>query len=120
MGASEHLGTYAEGWTKGDADIILGAVTEDFVFDDPNSGQIPKSEFKSYMEDLKGTVDSLRGGQPAEQFMELTEVVTQESEGVITAWCWWAIPGTEIQGSGLLKVSSEGVMSERITYYTKL
>jgi hypothetical protein len=52
--------------------------------------------------------------------MELSEVVTEEKEGVLTAWCWWAIPGTQIKGSGLIKVGSEGVQSEMLTYYTKL
>ncbi len=52
--------------------------------------------------------------------MELSEVVTQENEEVITAWCWWAIPGTDIKGSGLIKVRADGVRSEVITYYTKL
>ena len=52
--------------------------------------------------------------------MELSEVLTQEIDGVLSASCWWAFPGTDIQGSGLIKVGSDGVMSERIAYYTKL
>ncbi len=52
--------------------------------------------------------------------MEFSEVVTREDEGILTAWCWFAIPGTDIKGSGLIKVDSEGVRSEVITYYTKL
>jgi hypothetical protein len=38
----------------------------------------------------------------------------------LTAWCWWKILGTDIQGSGLIKVGAEGILSERITYYTLL
>ncbi len=30
MSASEHLGTYAEGWTKGDAGLILKAAAETY------------------------------------------------------------------------------------------
>jgi hypothetical protein len=52
--------------------------------------------------------------------MALTEVVTHEEEGVLTAWCWWAIPGTSIKGSGLIKINAQGVRSEVITYYSKL
>jgi hypothetical protein len=37
MSAADHLGTYAEGWTKGDADTILKAVSDDYTFDDPNA-----------------------------------------------------------------------------------
>ena len=120
MSASEHLGTYAEGWTKGDAGLILKAAADNFTFDDPNAGAIPKNEFADYLEGLNETVSSLREGSLPEPFMELSEVVTEEKEGVLTAWCWWAIPGTQIKGSGLIKVGSEGVQSEVLTYYTKL
>lgn len=120
MSAADHLGVYAEGWTKGDAEIILRAVMDDYTFDDPNAGTIPKSEFSDYLSGMRKTVRSLCGGNLPEPFMELSEVVTQEAEGVLTAWCWWAVPGTEIKGSGLIKVASNGVRSEVITYYTKL
>ena len=120
MSTSEHLGTYAEGWTKGDADTILKAVTDSYTFDDPNTGVISKNEFANYLSGLKETVSSLCGGTLPEPFMELSEVMTDEKEGVLTAWCWWAIPGTEIKGSGLIKVGTKGVRSEIITYYTKL
>jgi hypothetical protein len=120
MSASEHLGTYAEGWTKGDADTILKTVTESYTFDDPNTGIISKNEFANYLAGLKETVSSICEGSLPDPFMELSEVLTEEKEGVVTAWCWWAIPGTEIKGSGLIKVGSEGVRSEVITYYTKL
>ena len=120
MGAAEHLGVYAEGWTTGQVDTILKATSENYTFNDPNSGVIPKKEFAQYLRGLKETVKSLRGGSLPKPFMELSEVVTQEKEGVITAWCWWAIPGTDIKGSGLIKVGADGVRSEVITYHTKL
>jgi len=120
MSAEDHLGTYAEGWTKGDAGIILSSVTEDYTFDDPNAGVIPKSELVQYLAGLKETAASLCGGVLPAPFMELTEVVTSESDGLLTAWCWYSIPGTGVKGSGLIKVGSEGVLSEVITYYTKL
>jgi len=120
MSASDHLGVYAEGWTKGDAEMILRAVTDDYTFDDPNAGVIPKSKLAEYLSGMRDDIQSLLGGSIPEPFMELSEVVTQESEGVLTAWCWWAVPGTELKGSGLIKVGSDGVRSEVITYYTKL
>ena len=120
MSASEHLGTYAGGWTNGNADTILSAASGAFVFDDPNAGAIPADGFAAYMSDLKEVVKSARGGDLPEPFMELTEVVTQESDGLLTAWCWWAIPGTGLKGSGLIKVGDDGVRSEVITYFTKL
>jgi hypothetical protein len=108
MSAADHLGTYAEGWTKGDADTILKAVSDDYTFDDPNAGKIAKSEFAGYLSGMKETVRSLRGGNLPDPFMALTEVVTHEEEGVLTA------------GSGLIKINAQGVRSEVITYYSKL
>ena len=119
MGATEHLGLYAEGWTNGDAETILKATAENYTFDDPKSGVIPKKELAQYLVGVKEQVKSVRGGSLPKPFMELSEVVTQENQGVITAWCWWSIPGTEIKGSGLIKVGVDGVRSEVITYYTK-
>lgn len=120
MSAAEHLGTYAEGWSKGDAGTILKAVAEDYSFDDPNSGIVSSDTFSDYLADLKAVVASLCDGKVPDPFMELSEVLTQEAEGVLTAWCWWAIPGTEIKGSGLIKADATGIRSEVITYYTKL
>ena len=120
MSVADHLGTYAEGWTKGDADTILRAVSDDYTFDDPNAGKIAKSELAGYLSGMKETVRSLRGGNLPDPFMALTEVVTHEEEGVLTAWCWWAIPGTSMKGSGLIKIGAQGVRSEVITYYSKL
>lgn len=120
MKAIEHLGTYAEGWSKGDADTILKAAAVSFTFDDPNSGVVSRDAFSGYLSELKDTVTSLCDGRVQDTFMELSEVVTQEDEGILTAWCWWAIPGTDIKGSGLIKVDQSGVLSEVITYYTKL
>ena len=120
MSAPEHLGVYAEGWTNGEADKILKVTSEDYTYDDPNSGVIPKKEFARYMAGLKETVKSLRGGSLPKPFMELSEVVTQDNGGLMTAWCWWAIPGTDMKGSGLIKVGADGVRSEVITYYSKL
>ena len=120
MSATEHLGTYAEGWTKGDADTILRSVAESYTFDDPNTGIITKDEFANYLAGLKETAKSLCEGTLPEPFMEISEVLTDEKEGTLSVWCWWAIPGTEIKGSGLIKVGEEGIRSEVITYYTKL
>jgi hypothetical protein len=120
MSAADHLSTYAEGWAKGDANTILEATAADYTFDDPNFGVVSKNSLSSYLNDLKETVASLCGGEVPDPFMELSEVLTQEADGVLTAWCWWAVPGTEIKGSGLIKVDPTGVRSEVITYYTKL
>ncbi len=120
MNAGDKLGRYAEGWTKGDAEMILSAASESFVFDDPNAGAITREDFAEYLAGLREVVAAARGAEVGETFMELTEVLTQEADGGLSASCWWAIPGTDLQGSGLIKVGSDGVESERIAYYTKL
>ena len=119
MSAADYLGTYAEGWTNGDSETILSATSDSFVFDDPNAGKIAKADFAEYMAGLREMVASIRGGEQDGSFMELSEVVTKDDDG-LTASCWWEIPGTDIQGSGLIKVADDGVVSERIAYYTKL
>ena len=118
MSAADYLGKYAEGWTNGDVDTILNAVSDEFVLDDPNDGKITKNEFSEYLDRVKETVRSSLDGNLSEPFLELSEVVTQEDDGEITAWAWWTYPGTGINGSGLIKVGSEGVRSEVLTYYT--
>jgi hypothetical protein len=68
-------------------------MSPDYVLDDPNEGRIPRSEFVAYFEELKRTLDGIRGGPPAANTLDLSEVVTQEEGGVLTAWCWWTFPG---------------------------
>ena len=120
MNAADYLGRYAEGWTKGDAETILSAASESFTFDDPNAGVIARGDFAAYMAGLGETLAAARGGASGDPFMEISEVVTHEADGILTAPCWWAYTGTDIQGTGLIKVGSNGVLSERIAYYTKL
>ncbi len=120
MSAADHLGAYAEGWTNGDADKIIGSLSDDYVLDDPNEGKAGKADFAGYIAGMKEAVASMRGEDYSGPFMELTEVTTREDGGVLTAWCWWSIPGTALQGAGLIKVSDSGVQSEKLTFYTKL
>jgi hypothetical protein len=119
MGAAEHLSAYAQGWTNGDADAIVQAACEDYAFDDPDAGVIAKNQMPGYIAALKENVKSLRGGSVPKPFMELSEIVTHDNQGLITAWCWWAIPGTDLKGGGLIKVGADGVRSEVITYYKR-
>ena len=119
MAAADHLNRYAEGWTKGDGNIIVESLDDSYNLDDPNSGIISKAAMPEYLAGMKSLVDSIRGTTSA-PFMEVSELLTQEAEGVLTAWVWWSVPETPIQGGGLIKVGDNGVLSERLTYYTKL
>ena len=120
MSRADHLGAYAGGWTNGDPAAILAATADGYVFDDPNAGAIAKGDFAAYFAELKEMLDTIRGDTAQQTFIDLTEIATNDEGGVLTAWCWWSFPGTDIQGSGLLKVSDDGVVSERIAYYTAL
>ena len=120
MSAADHLGTYAEGWTKGDLDTILRPTADDYTLDDPNAGVITRAAFADYLSKMKEAVAELCGGTLPASLLELSELQTQESDGVLTAWVWWQVPGTDFKGSGLIKVDADGVRSEILTYYTKL
>ena len=119
MAKSDYLNQYAEGWVKGDAAIIMGSLDDSFQFDDPNSGKISKQAFSAYFGELKEQVQSMGGGTGG-NFLDVSELVTQEEGGVLTAWVWWVFTGTSIEGSGLIKVGDSGVLSERLAFYTKL
>ncbi len=120
MNAAEHLRAYAEGWAHGDAGRILEATAEYYTFDDPNFGVVSRQALPEYLAGLKETVAAQCGGQPPDPLMVLSEVLSHEEDGVLTASCWWSIPGTEIKGAGLIKADASGVRSEVITYYTRL
>ena len=120
MNAADYLGKYADGWGAGDVDTVVGSLADDYVLDDPNAGKITKTGFAKYMSGLKELVASLRSGASSKPFMTISEVITQEEDGVLTGWCWWEIPGTSFKGSGLIKANASGVISERLAYFTKL
>ena len=119
MNTTEYLSAYAQGWSKGDPEMILQATAEGYTFDDPNVGLVSREALSDYLGKLKEAVAAQCNGRLPEPFMELTEVLTQEEAGVLTASCWWAVPGTMLKGSGLIKVDANGVRSEVITYYAK-
>ena len=116
----DRLNTYADGWIRGDPETILRATSRSFVLDDPNAGRIKRDEFDAYFAELRRIVAEHGGARPGEDFLELSEVVTHEADELLTAWCWWSFPGTSIEGSGLIKVGADGVISERLAYYTPL
>lgn len=120
MSAADILAMYAEGWAKGDEETILNAVADEYILDDPNSGKVTKTEIGEYLASMKEMVRTLLDGNLPEPFLELTEVVTRETDGEIAAWAWWSVPGTVIKGGGLIKVGPQGVRSEVLTYYTRL
>ncbi len=116
MSREDHLGAYAKGWQEGDIDTVMGSLADNFVFNDPAAGAIPKTGMAAHMTGMAKMVSEARGVQDQQPFMELTEIVTKDEDEVLTCWCWWSIPGTNFSGAGLIKVGDDGVISEAITY----
>ena len=77
MPSGDHLGQYAEGWTKGDAQIIVSYLADSFQLDDPNAGTINKQGFADYLAGMWQVVEGIRG-KNNDPLLELTEVVTRE------------------------------------------
>ena len=120
LAAYGHLAAYSEGWINGDADTVLPALAEDYLLDDPHFGRIAKDGMPAYFEELKATVQDLRGGTDEATVMRIGEVTTREDGEILTVWLWWAVPGTALEGAGLIKIAPHGVVSERLTYFTRL
>ena len=119
MAASDYLNQYITGWTKGDAQTIVSTLAEDYQFDDPNAGTFTKQAMTEYVAGMWQVVEGIRG-KTSDPLLEITETAITEDQGIITAWGWWTVPGTPLQGSALIKVGDQGVISERLCYYTKL
>jgi hypothetical protein len=108
-----HRDLWLEGWRRGDARMILSAVTDDFVHDDAADGRFTRVEFAAYLERLFAT------GLTPEGFESITDVVTCEHDGEETTWGWWKTRAAPVvEGAGLVKARADGVYLERVTYYT--
>lgn len=120
MSIQNHIETFAKGWTSGDLDSILESLAPNFRLDDPNAGEFTKESIPGYVSSLKESIASIRDesgdGQP---LMEMSEVVIKDDADPVTVWAWWRVPGTPISGSALVKITDDGVISERLAYYTK-
>lgn len=53
MAAGDYLNQYAEGWTKGDVQIIVGSLADSYRFDDPNAGEITKQGLPEYLASMQ-------------------------------------------------------------------
>lgn len=120
LAAYGHLAAYSEGWINGDVDPVMPVLAEDYLLDDPHFGRIAKDGMPAYFEDLKATVRDHRGGVDKLPVMRIGEVMTREDGKSLIVWLWWAVPGTSLEGAGLIKIAPGGVISERLAYFTKL
>ena len=109
-----HVDLWLEGWRKGDAQMVLSAVTDDFVYEDAVDGRFAKAEFAVYLEDLFATESTPEG------FETITEVVRSEKDGAETTWGWWTtLAAPQQEGAGLVKARPDGVYFERVAYYVR-
>ena len=120
MSIHDTIATYAEGWTLGDSEKIMSAVSPDMVLDDPNVGKINHDALPDYIAGLKNAVAELRAGDAHDKLMDMSEIVIKDDETPVLIWAWFTVPGTALAGSALIKVTDEGVIEERMAYYTSL
>lgn len=109
-----HIDLWLEGWRRGDAAMVMSAVTDDFVHDDPVDGRFTKEEFAAYLEQLFASEGTPQG------YETIDDVVTVEQDGIETTWGWWRTLGAPREGAGLVKARTDGVYLERVAYHTRL
>ena len=120
MSVRQHIETYLRGWELGDGVLSLGVTAPTFCYDDPNTGRIPRDEFVQFVEDFKSAAVDMGGAVDANPFLQYSDVVIKDDELPVTVWCWWQAVGTALQGCALVKVGEEGVLHEKIAYFSRL
>ena len=107
---------YIQAWYELDANKLIQAVTDDFLFDDPaEPGPIGKADLGDYMR--RWDMRTRRLG--ADNVWILADEVRQDRDGILTDWEWWELPGSPLKGMALVKTSDQGVLLERITYFDR-
>jgi SnoaL-like domain len=117
---ADRLQNYLAAWKKGDVDLILGTLADNFVLHDPEYGTISKAEYRQYFANLRKAIQAAGGNQPNQAFRESTDVVTREEGDSLIAWVHWSFPGTEIEGASLSRIGAGGIVSQQVFYKTPL
>jgi len=120
MSITEIIDTYLKGWELGDGELSLSATAQDFYYDDPNTGRIARVDFVKFVNDFKRAAVEMGGEDNASPFLDYTDTVIKDDIMPATVWCWWQARGTPLQGSAIIKVGVQGVISERIAYFSSL
>ena len=60
------------------------------------------------------------GEENAKPFLDYSDTVIKDDSLPVTVWCWWQARGTPLQGSAIIKIGEQGVLSERIAYFSRL
>jgi hypothetical protein len=120
MPISEIIETYLRGWELGDGELSLSVTAPEFYYDDPNTGRIAREDFVEFVNDFKTTAVEMGGEEAANPFLDYTDTVIKDDVLPATVWCWWQARGTTLQGCAVIKVVEQGVISERIAYFSPL
>ncbi|MGB5327714.1 MAG: hypothetical protein WBO58_05785 [Gammaproteobacteria bacterium] len=112
--------TYLKGWELGDGALSLSVTADSFCYDDPNTGRIQRDKFVEFVEDFKRAAIAMGGAEDANPFLCYSDVVIKDDELPATVWCWWQAVGTGLQGSARVQVGEEGVLHEKIAYFSRL
>lgn len=107
---------YIEGWYELDADKLVSATSNDFIFDDPaEPTPVNRESLTEYMirwderTRLLGSINE----------WHLSDEVRQDRDGVLTDWEWWELKGSGLSGMAMVKTRDDGVFFERITYFDR-
>ena len=104
---------YIEGWYEMDAQKLLSATAEDFLFDDPKEPEpVTRAALPGYM------ARWLRRVGGANEW-HLQNYVREDKDGTLTDWHWWELVGTGIAGAAVVKTSNAGVFLERVAYFER-
>ena len=114
------IDTYLQGWELGEGALSLSVTADSFCYDDPNTGRIERHDFVEFVEDFKRGAIAMGGAENANPFLQYSDVVIKDDELPATVWCWWQAVGTELQGSALVKAGEQGVLHEKIAYFSRL
>jgi hypothetical protein len=120
MSLRQTIDSYLKGWELGDGALSLSVTADNFCYDDPNTGRIPRDGFVEFVEDFKRATIEMGGAVDANPFLQYSDVVIQDDGDPVTVWCWWQAVGTELQGCALVKVGEQGVLHEKIAYFSRL
>ena len=114
--ALAHLDNYLEGWQEGNGAKSKASTVPEFYYDDPNSSRIEREKFIQFVEDFKADAAKLSDGVIPQPFLKYSDQVI--GDGI--AWCWWCVCGTHFQGAAVITFGDDGVISEKIAYFSKL
>ena len=120
MDLDKIINTYLKGWELGDGSMSLEATASTFFYDDPNTGRIFKDNFVEFVNDFKQAAVDMGAAANSTPFLEYQDIIINTETQPATAWCWWQAKGTTLQGSALIKFDSNGVLNEKIAYFSRL